>query len=345
MKPEKLEKASTGQVLMVYGRSNTGKTAACRNLPPDKTLWISTEPQQTQATLRYWKWDEWIHSVPDGWEDISDLIKVPITNKTIEYVVIDTISTVVELMLNEYAKSCGLETIADGSFKMYGHVGERVHKLIEKALTVSHEFGVHYILLCHLKYKEKKTADTTHQMRQPAVFGQLGEWLSAHIPTVLRSECFKIGNKIEYSLYSSGSPGDVCGCKAGCLPMTMPNDIVYVLKLLGSAGVPPKSLASATTPPEAHPVLPGATISDQKNIQSKDTTPAGLPVPPPGRNELREEIYKAYAEHRHMDRKEVQFLIKKAYGEAISSMSKEKLYEILDTVLDGTDKTKPEEVL
>jgi hypothetical protein len=334
-----------GLMIMIYGRSGSGKTAACRSLKPEETYWISYELDQTAACLHGWGWDRWNCETPLGFQSTLHEISQIGKKKEIRHVVVDTLSGYVEQLMSEFISQNGGSLNQKEKFDMWNTVGDRVVETIEKLKGLCSR-GKDVILLCHLRYREEKnelSADGKPQIhREPMLFGQLPEKICKRIPVVLIAKSFKLGPHTKFTLNTVGGEGDYGTDKFRILPNSQENDVLKILnQLRGGVGIQAK-ISHLPEHKEHRAETPSLPEDPKPTTESatKDSSP--LPPTKLPKDVLTKNIYKLGAQ---LNKAEplVRYEIKAKYGKTISKLSREELREYGASLQEQIDALKVQE--
>lgn len=314
-----------GLGILIYGRSNTGKTSSLRNLDPKKTFIITWELSQTAAALWHWGWRDWNAEAPTGWLDMRKVLKAVRANPAIDTVVVDTISSYQERLIQEFVQETGKSKDRLG-FTLWNVVSDRFTDTLEELLKFPQE-GKNVVLLAHLKYKEVEEGDRKKIMRWPSLYGEWPENVSKRVPVCLRTERYKIGKDIEYVFEVCGGLEDYGGDKFHLLDSTEPSDIAAVIKKIQTG------LQAAGEP----------SFQGEENTASQypSSEPPAAPSAPTrsfttgvSRRELIKRIYDRITET-GQDIGIVRPLIKEKLGAPVSTLTSEQLLEALEIVESG----------
>jgi len=310
--------------ILIYGRSNTGKTSSLRNLDPSETFVITWELSQTAAALWHWGWREWNAEAPTGWLDMRRVLKEVRANPKIKNVVVDTISSYQERLIQEFVQETGKSKDRLG-FTLWNVVSDRFMETLEDLLKFTAQ-GKNVILLTHLKYKEVEEGDRKKIMRWPALYGEWPENVSKRMPVCLRTERYKIGKEIEYVFEVCGGLEDYGGDKYHLLSSTEPSDIAAVIKKIqdglqaaGGPSFPSEEKTALINPPTSNPpVAPSRKFSTEM----------------PSRRDMIKRIYDKITAT-GQDIGVVRPLIKEKLGAPLSTLSAEQLVEAMAIVESG----------
>jgi hypothetical protein len=326
---------SKGVIVLVHGRSGSGKTATCRNLPPAQTYFLSFELDQTAACLFGWGWDEWNCETPFGHMSMIHEIQKLKKRPDIKYVVVDTISGYVEQLLDEYRNEHEGKTKKQLGFAIWQAAEERLLDTLTKLQELA-QYGKHVILLCHLKYREEGEKESKKIYREPMLFGSLPEKLCKRIPVILIAKSFKMGPKVVYTLSTTGNEGDYATDKFKILDQSQDNDIKAVIeKIEQGLGLPP--IPTETGPYEETHVSNAnpSTASQDPTNTPKPKAPALL-VTNGTKASLVKEIYRLGGELGR-DSALVRMSVKARFDRTISQLNREELREYVDALKEEVD--------
>ena len=252
---EKMQKThKKGIAMLIYGQSGSGKTASCRNLPPDKTLWFATEDTQSAATLQGHGWNDWNVIRPRTRRDVDMQLTGMKQYQPYDYIVFDTISGLYDVYLEDISSLNG---------KMPSQMGVKLYQLAHEAWDTTWKLineikgkGVHFILLSHMKLKEEDMSDSRKLNKGPDLPGKAQEGFCSRVPLVAQSLSYTVNQKSVYKLqFKPLVDGDYGMDKYGIFGLKEPNDVLDIITRVQThlGKIEPKDAAGgafdATEPP------------------------------------------------------------------------------------------------
>lgn len=151
------------KMVLIVGSTGTGKTTSLRNLPLEKTAYIDVDRKSIKAfpnmdKFRQWAKLDYIDHVLPGIDALE-------ADPNIEYVVIDTLSFMLDMFVAQKVDTAADTREAWGQYKKF--YKELIHKI--KSGTKS------YIILAHDKssYNEQSMEIKTQAYAQGSIFGQV----------------------------------------------------------------------------------------------------------------------------------------------------------------------------
>lgn len=245
-----------GTTALILGLPGAGKTSSIRNMSPESTIILTSEPHGLRTLLQY-GWGEcrvYDPSTPSEWEDA--VLKAQ--QEDASDVVIDTLSSCHDLFLQDYidqAKKQG-KRVDQLGLDMYRVANLRFQEILRKLFETPLQ-GKNLIMTCHLKYRE----DNGTQLKEPALSDNLTNWIARQCSMILRAEKVELGNKTKYKLLSKGACGDYGSDKTGVVKDIEENDIQAILSRLKPNDI------NANNPLEEKPI-PEKVEKKEKTFQS-----------------------------------------------------------------------------
>ena len=172
------------KMILIVGKTSTGKTSSLRNLPLEKTVYIDTDRKGIKSFRDMDKFKEWVkldyvdHLIP-GLEALE-------VDDECEYVVLDTLSLAFDMFYTQ--KISG----AVDSRAQWSAYKDWFNKLIQFIKTSKK----HYIILSHEKttYNEEMMETSTMAYAQGSVYSRIEE----NFAVVAYTQKFKKDDEIKY---------------------------------------------------------------------------------------------------------------------------------------------------
>ncbi len=247
-----------GLMVLLYGRSGSGKTRALLNLFNRPGILLCNEPRGLQTLVSGGLKEGAVKIVVTA-QEMYDAALEAIATPHIQWIAVDSISRHYELVLQEYCERNG---ILPGRIKRndWGAMSDAFLNLWEKLLVGTHA-GLHVIVTCHEKEESDKDEGTSNVWFAPQLPGKLPERVLPQCAIILRNFKVEIGGQRKYKMsipdgnsYGKDWTGQVGG--------PVDNDVTLLL-----GGVPPNGRTSER--PREEETL--ATLTTEDNDQSKST--------------------------------------------------------------------------
>jgi hypothetical protein len=264
-----------GITILIIGLAGSGKTASIRNLDPQRTLILTSEPWgletllQKDLTKQDWKNVRVLN--PTTKQEWEKAVKNTALEPDVDTIVVDTLSSWHDMFMEAYInnqKSKGKEVNQLG-LDLYRVANLQLQDIMRNLLHLPDE-GKNLIMMCHMKYR---TDENSRQMKEPALSDNLTSWICRQCSVVLRAERLQMGRKTEYRLIKAGAAGDFGSDKTGAVGDTEPNDLKLLLSKILSQRKPleKKKIENQISPtsPQSKPV-PSATEFDVKKKTQKE---------------------------------------------------------------------------
>lgn len=239
--------SDNGVFVLVFGGSGYGKTSSIRSFPKDKTIIICSEPQGLTSLIRF-GWEEARVICPTTSDAFLQAVEDAIQDESARHIVVDTLSQYYELLIKEYVECSGKspEKIGLDMYRVSGLKFQRVCRRLLDGLAM----GKDIVGLVHMNYREDVSGEDKRNIREPALPGQLPQWIARQAALVVRAEKVRQGKDIRYLLLADGTEGDYGKDLFGVMGSLKDNDLWPIMQQIREqqpvAPVTPKTLEKVT---------------------------------------------------------------------------------------------------
>lgn len=198
MKISELLDELLGLLVLIYGRSGSGKTAAARNLEPTTGRIITSERNGLRTLKRLQpRFNEYDVRYPRTVKEFHDEVAACVS-EPLEWLNLDTVSSYYDMLWQEYldTKKKQPDEVQRRNYNYCKHWFENLmHLVVDVA-----DSGTHVFMTCHLKWSREGDDKNPIVWSEPDLPGILPERVNRRLDIVARSEYRDMGGKAHYLL-------------------------------------------------------------------------------------------------------------------------------------------------
>lgn len=172
-----------GVSVMVIGLSGNGKTASCRGLDPDRTLFVIPDIQGVRV-LTHWGWTHGRFEVPGNPEEYKALVTHFIKHDQYQTLVIDTLNVFVDELIEKYERDNKV-TPDKSDWGRFRYASTLTLDFVNRAMDAV-RLGKHFVCLCHQKAPLKPNEPLV-----PDIFGQLPEQVARKFDIICHATSYQ----------------------------------------------------------------------------------------------------------------------------------------------------------